>query len=182
MRLLIFAHLSVAILLAADWPRFRGPNGAGVDEASTGLPAEFGPAKNLAWKTKVPFAKSSPVVAGGRVFITASEGDLLLTLCLDASTGKQLWRREVKRAHENKLYKANDPASPSPATDGKNVFVFFQDLGLISYTAEGEERWLLPLGPFSNFFGLCSSPVLAIGLVLLACDQQSGSFLIAVDQ
>src|SRR5436309_155285 len=122
MRLLFFAQLFVALLPAADWPRFRGPNGTGVDDASVGLPARFGPSKNVAWKSAVPFGRSSPVVAGGRVFITASEGELLLTLCLDANTGKLLWRREAKSEHNNKLYKANDPASPSPASDGTNVY------------------------------------------------------------
>jgi len=72
-RLLPLTLICGSLLLSADWPRFRGPNGAGVDEASVGLPAEFGPSKNVAWKSPVPFGKSSPVVAGGRVFLTAAK-------------------------------------------------------------------------------------------------------------
>src|SRR5213593_4738107 len=52
-----------------NWPRFRGPNGSGVSE-SRDLPVEFGPMKNLAWRTAVPAGHSSPVVWGNRVFLT----------------------------------------------------------------------------------------------------------------
>jgi len=166
--------------LAADWPRFRGPNGTGIGEGS-GLPVEFGPGKNMVWKTAVPFGRSSPVVIGGRVFLTASEGGSLLTLAYDLKTGKELWRRALKPPALKPVYKANDPASPTPASDGQNLYVFFQDFGLISYSLEGKERWRRPLGPFSNFYGIGSSPIVANGLVVMLCDQIKGSFAVAVD-
>ncbi len=168
-------------LSAADWPRFRGPNGSGVDSSTT-LPSEFGPSKNAAWKTAVPFGRSSPIVAGNRVFLTASEGESLLTLAYDASTGRELWRKVLKRTHNHKIYKANDAASSTPAADEKNVYAFFPDFGLVSYTQEGEERWRHALGPFDNFYGLSSSPILAQGLVILLCDQTQGSFLLALEK
>ena len=49
-------------LSAADWPRFRGPNGSGVGEVA-GLPVEFGPQKNVLWKTALPPGHSSPLLA-----------------------------------------------------------------------------------------------------------------------
>lgn len=168
-------------LSAADWPRFRGPNGSGVG-AAVNLPVEFGPTRNVAWKQAVPFARSSPVVFGGRVFLTASEGEQLITLAYDATTGRPLWRREIKRARAHKTYKANDPASPTPAVDDKGVYVFFPDVGLASYTHDGKERWRHPLGPFENFYGMSTSPVVAGGMVLLLCDQARGSFLVAIDK
>lgn len=58
-----------------EWLRFRGPNGSGVAEGAA-VPADFGPTKNLRWKTLVPFARSSPVVTSDRIFLTASEGEL----------------------------------------------------------------------------------------------------------
>src|SRR5690349_2499225 len=122
-----------------EWLQFRGPNGAGVAEASM-IPAEFGSKKNLAWKTSVPFARSSPVVTVDRIFLTASESDKLITLALDRNTGKILWRRDVARPRHMQIYKANDAASPTPVSDGKNVIAFFGELGLISYTADGKER------------------------------------------
>lgn len=168
------------VLCAQDWPRFRGPNGSGVGVASN-LPVEFGPARNVAWKAAVPFARSSPIVAGGRVFLTASEGDKLLTLAFDAATGSALWRREVRRTRAHKIYKMNDAASPTPAADGRNVYAFFPDFGVIAYGHDGTERWRHALGPFENFYGMSSSPVAVNGMVLLLCDQAKGSYLLALD-
>lgn len=163
-----------------DWLQFRGPNGAGVAEGFS-LPAEFSANKNLAWKTAVPFARSSPVVSADRVFLTASEGDKLITMALDRKTGKLLWRRDVARARHMVIYKANDPASPTPVSDGKNVYAFFAELGLIAYGPSGKELWRLPLGPFNSFYGLAGSPVLAGNKLLMVCDHRDSSFAIAVD-
>jgi len=167
--------------LASDWHRFRGPNGGGVSEA-TRLPVEFGTGKNMLWKTPLPPGHSSPVLAGDRLFVTGFENESLATVAVSAQTGTVLWRRDVKRTGSAHYHANNNPASPSPVTDGFNVYVFFQEFGLISYTAEGKERWRLPLGPFRNYKGMAASPILACGLVVLACDQDAGSFLLAVDK
>ena len=171
--------LLACLLHASDWPRFRGPNGSGVDAASTGLPIEFNPAKNVVWKTAVPFGQSSPIIVGGRLFLTASEGDQLITLCYSVRDGKLLWRRELKNVHHHKTYKANDPASASVAADAGSVYAFFPDFGLIAYTNDGKERWRHALGPFNNFYGMASSPVLEGDLLFLLCDQNSDSFSFA---
>ena len=163
-----------------DWLQFRGPNGTGVADGPA-LPAQFGATKNLAWKAAVPFGRSSPVVTADRVFLTASEGDKLITLTLDRKTGKLLWRRDVVRARNTPIYKANDAASPTPVSDGKNVFAFFADLGLISYGPDGSERWRLPLGPFHSFYGMAGSPVLAGNTLVLVADQRMNSFILPVD-
>jgi outer membrane protein assembly factor BamB len=171
--------LPLALLLAApaidDWPRFRGPNGTGLQETGA-LPAQLAATRNVVWKTPLPPGYSSPVVSGDRIFVTAFEGDKLLTIALDRATGRELWRRESPRDRKEKLDRRNGPASPTPAADGKNVYVFFPDYGLLSYTFAGAERWRTPLGPFNNVYGMGGSPVLAGGLVVLVCDQNRGSF------
>lgn len=179
MRCIIVGLLLAALAVASDWPRFRGPNGSGVAE-TTGLPAEFGPAKNVLWKTALPPGHSSPILSGDRIFLTAFEGETLLTIALDRATGKVLWRRECPRVRKEAVDKRNSPASPSPVSDGRNVYVFFGDFGLISYGFDGNERWRLPLGPFNNVYGMGASPVLAGDTLVLVCDQASGSFVIAV--
>ncbi|HEY7474863.1 MAG TPA: PQQ-binding-like beta-propeller repeat protein [Vicinamibacterales bacterium] len=172
--------LMSALAAGQEWPRFRGPNGSGVSEA-TGLPVTFGPTTNLIWRTPIPFSRSSPVVSGDRVFLTTVEGDALVTICLDRATGRERWRRAVVRSRVTPAFKLNDAASPSPVTDGANVYVFFPDVGLLSFDADGRERWRLPLGPFDTFYGLGASPILADGTLLLVCDTRTKAFLIAVD-
>ncbi len=170
-----------AALTAADWPQFRGPNASGLS-GERDLPVEFGPAKNVVWKTPLPRGYSSPVLTEDRIFLTAEEQGRLLVFCLDRASGKILWRREAPRLRIQELHKANHPASPSAVTDGRNVWVFFTDFGLLSYGPDGNERWRLPLGPFNNPFGQGASPILAGDKVLMICDAESGSFFAAVDK
>jgi outer membrane protein assembly factor BamB len=165
----------------AQWPQFRGPNGSGIDNA-TGYPTEFSPTRNVAWKTAVPFGQSSPVIVGDRLYLTASEGDHLLTLAVSARSGKELWRRDVKRERADTRFKANDAASPTPAADDQGVVAFFADFGLVAYAPDGTPRWSSRLGPFQNFYGMSVSPVIADGLVVLVCDQTAGSFAVALDR
>jgi outer membrane protein assembly factor BamB len=181
-RFFIFSlALLVTLSANAQWNRFRGPNGSGVD-AGSGYPVEFSPSKSVVWKTAVPLGQSSPIVVGGRVYLTASDATHLWTIALDARNGRELWRREIKREHPQQIFRANDPASPTPAADDSGVYAFFAEFGLISYSPDGKERWRRALGPFENFYGMAASPVVAGNLVIQVCDQQTGSFVIALDR
>jgi outer membrane protein assembly factor BamB len=166
------------------WSRFRGPNGTGVSPA-TGVPVEFGPDKNVVWKTPLPPGHSSPVLTATRIFVTAhtSEKDQysLFVICLDRQSGKELWRREVPRTLKGRLQNVNGPASPSPVTDGSSVYVLLQDFGLMAFGADGTERWRLPLGPFNMFYGFGASPIVVDDSLILAVDQDIDSYLMAVD-
>lgn len=164
----------------AAWSRFRGPNGSGV-APTTGLPAALGPETNVVWKTAVPPGHSSPILSREKVFLTAFEDERLFTLALDRATGRELWRREAPRQRQEDLDPRNNPAAPSPTTDGERVYVFFSEFGLLAYDMEGRELWRLPLGPFDNLYGMGASPIVHDGVVYLVCDQRTGSFLIAVD-
>ncbi|MDX2030379.1 MAG: PQQ-binding-like beta-propeller repeat protein [Blastocatellia bacterium] len=190
-----FFALAVAILCfgsvfasSDEWSRFRGPNGTGVSAAAN-LPAEFGPEKNVLWKAALPPGHSSPVLTATRIFVTAhtplgkdKSVYQLFVIALDRATGKELWRREIPRTHKGRLENVNGPASASPVTDGQNVYAFFQDFGLISFTAAGKERWRLPLGPFNIFYGYGASPMLVDDKVIVPVDQDLGSYLLAVDK
>lgn len=187
-RALLFAVLSLSMIALAPqrqdslagWSRFRGPNGSGVSDGS-GFPRELGRDRNVVWKAVVPEGFSSPVLAAGRIFLTAVEDDRLLTIALDRATGSELWRVEAPRPRVERLDPRNNPAAPSPAVDDGHVYVFFAEFGLLAYDFDGNEAWRLPLGPFDNLYGMGASPVAYDGKVLLVCDQRTDSFLIAVD-
>ena len=117
--------LLVNIVLANDdWAQFRGPNGTGISAAKN-LPTEFGPDKNVVWKTPLPAGHSSPVLTHDRIFVTAhtpttKQGKFtykLFVIALDRKTGKILWQREVPRLNKARLENVNGPASPSPVTE-----------------------------------------------------------------
>jgi outer membrane protein assembly factor BamB len=182
----IFCH---TVFAADEWAQFRGPNGTGVS-ATTNLPVEFGPEKNVVWKTALPPGHSSPVLTRDRIFVTAHTPTTskdkfsykLFVIALDRKTGKQLWQREIPRANKARLENVNGPASPSPVTDGANVYAFFQDFGLIAFTADGTEKWRMPLGPFNMFYGFGASPILVDDKLILPVDQDLGAYLLAVDK
>jgi outer membrane protein assembly factor BamB len=173
---------TLALFLQNQWPQFRGPNASGISE-QTNLPVSFGPGQNIFWQTPVPAGNSSPVVAGDKIYLTGFEKESLLTIAVDKQTGHVLWRREAPRSRKQTIERpANGPASASPVSDGQNVYVFFQDFGLLAYGSDGKELWRMPLGPFNNPFGHGASPILSGNTLIMNIDQDSGSYLLALDK
>lgn len=166
----------------SDWPRFRGPNGQGVAAEGARPPLAFGADKNVAWSTALPPGHSSPVVSGGRVFLTAFDNGKLETICLDAASGSILWRHAAPAETIEKVHSAHSPAAPTPATDGGRVFVYFGSYGLLAYDFEGAELWKVPVPLPQNMFGTATSPVVAGGRVVLVRDSDDmNSSVLAFD-
>ncbi len=172
-------RLAFALLLAAAWDRFRGPNGSGIFE--TPLPAEFGPDKNLVWKTELPAGLSSPVLGDRHIFLTSAEKGELSTIALDRASGRILWRRTVASPRTEKLHDLNHASAASVAVTGDRVVSFFGDFGMVAYDHTGREKWRLPMGPFTNLYGMGASPIVAQGKLVLVCDQSKESFIAAFD-
>ncbi|MBL8293666.1 MAG: PQQ-binding-like beta-propeller repeat protein [Bryobacterales bacterium] len=172
--------LLCAALSAEDWSRFRGPDGSGLAPDSA-YPTEFGPQKNLVWRTPTRAGKSSPVFTAHHIFLTAYESGKLYTLCFDRATGKLLWERSIERARKELINSLNEPASNTAVTDGRNVYAFFREYGLVSYGPNGELRWKTPLGPFANTEGLSASPVIVDGVLVMLVEQTFGSYLAGFD-
>jgi len=186
MKFILSLLLLTTAVAAEDWTRFRGPNGSGISSASK-LPIDFGPEKNVVWKTPLPPGHSSPILTDKHIVLTAHEPGSaaadyrLVVIALNRQTGSIIWKREVPRANKGRLENVNGPASPSVVTDGANVYAFFQEFGLVSYTAEGRERWRMPLGPFNIFYGFGASPILVDGTLILSVDQDLTAYILGVD-
>jgi outer membrane protein assembly factor BamB len=93
-----------------------------------------------------------------------------------------VWRQSYDVAKPAETYPKNGYASATPATDGVRVYVFFDDPGLVALSAAtGEKLWTRPLGPFANGWNLAASPALCGPAVIVACDHDKESFLLAAD-
>lgn len=180
MRFLVCLALFTASLVAADWPRFRGPNGDGVSDAKE-LPVKFNAKENMVWRVEVPGGTSSPIHVSGRLYLTGFEKEQRLVMSLDAKTGREIWRKSVPRERTEAAHPLNGPATPTPASDGKNIYVFFPEIGLMSFDGDGNERWKTPLGPFASVQGLASSPIVVDETVVLGIDQTRDSFVAGFD-
>src|SRR5437879_1400338 len=108
----------------SSWPQFRGPNSQSVATDAT-APAQIGAATNLLWKVTAPPGHSSPCIWAGRIFLTGFEDGKLETLCLDRREGKVRWRVAAPAEKIEPVHRIGSPASPTPATDGERVFVYF---------------------------------------------------------
>jgi outer membrane protein assembly factor BamB len=102
-------------------------------------------------------------------------------MCYDALNGSLLWRRAIPKARDEKPNPVNGPTTPTPATDGQSVFIFFPDFGLLAYDFNGKERWRAPLGPFGGVHGMAVSPIYTEGNVVLLIDTPEQAYLAAFD-
>src|SRR5438067_875470 len=98
MRVLALGAFLAGAALAGDWPGWRGPTGSGPSPEAK-APLTWDGTKNVRWKTAMPGeGASSPIVVGGRIYLTAAleKGARRLVLALDAARGKILWQHVVR--------------------------------------------------------------------------------------
>jgi len=175
-RAVVFAVILAAAILRAEppeWPQFRGPNCTGI-AANAKPPVEFGPEKNLLWKTPVPPGASSPVIAGDRIFLTGFEGGKLAVFCVNRGDGALLWKRDVETdGIEPFFQKLGTPAGSSCATDGARVVSYFGSCGLVCHDLDGRELWKrkMPVIQTMDGIGTGTSPIIYKGRVYLARDE-----------
>jgi len=186
----------------SNWPRFRGPNGEGISDATT-IPAQW-TEKDYNWTVKVPgIGHSSPVVWGKRIFLTSGDRTTAtrMVLCLDTADGHKVWQRDFA---SKPFRQTNDNSymSATPAADADGLVVTWstpEEVVLLALDAEGRDVWRRNLGLYVGGHGTGTSPILVEGLVVLSNDQEDPklipsmygpnptiaagkSFLIAVDR
>jgi outer membrane protein assembly factor BamB len=183
-RLALLAVVSLLTTLAAthaaDWPRFRGPNGTGV-AADTTIPVRFKEGDGILWKVPLPgVGNSSPVISRGKLFVQSAskDGRERMLLCLDAATGKTLWTRTTPGKPAS-THAANTLASSTPAADGERVYTLTWDgtaVALAAHDYAGTPLWTQDLGPFRSQHGNGTSPVVYDGRVYVHYDQDRFDF------
>jgi outer membrane protein assembly factor BamB len=109
---------------------------------------------------------------------------------IDKRTGRIVWQRIAFEGEPgNKRHIKSTYASASPATDGRVVVAWFGSQGVYAYDVNGTPLWSVNLGHVdmgaydipSYEWGPASSPIIWNGVVLLQCDTQADSFVIALD-
>ena len=109
---------------------------------------------------------------------------------IDKRTGKIRWERAAAQGSpRNKRHIKSTYASSTPVTDGRIVVVWFGSEGIHAYDLNGGKRWSVDLGRVdmgaydipSFEWGPASSPIIWNGLVIVQCDTQADSFLLALN-
>ncbi len=193
-----FAGLFVAIVTSAihagdNWPAWRGPAGnSHADEKN--LPLTWGgkAQENVLWKTSLfPSDKvkrdqnqSSPIVWGQRVFVTASywlEGTTDKDfpehhlLCFDAKDGKKIWDTVIPPGPWKLTDLRGGYTAPTPATDGRHVYVAFGSAVVAAVDFNGKIAWRNEINPYKFDVAWGASPILFEDAVIVVCDQVSNA-------
>lgn len=165
--------------IKANWPRFRGPSGAGV-AAFTNLPPTWNVATGdgILWKAAVPITgPNSPILWGNRLFLTGATAKKREIYCYDALTGKLLWQKPV----ETTAGSAGEPptvmedsggyAPATAATDGRRVYAIFAngDVGAVDF--QGNPVWTVNLGKPDNSYGHSTSLEFYQNRLIIQYDQ-----------
>lgn len=191
---LVMGNLSAT---AEDWPRFRGPAGSGVAADAGSVPTAWSPKANIAWKVELPGpGASSPIIVGNKALVTCYSGygvarepgeieNLVRHLvCVDLTTGKKLWQKDVKAALPEDLYTgagvpAHGYASHTPVSDGKNVYAFFGKSGVHAFDLDGKKLWEAEVGKESDptKWGSSSSPIVYKNTVIVTAAAESQAII-----
>ena len=183
------------VATGGDWPRFRGPGGMGISDA-TGLPLEWDQTKSIAWKTALPGpGASSPITCGDRVYVTCYTGYFIPDqpggsleqlqrhlIAVRLGDGQILWDKAVaaKLPEEEKI-RDHGYAASTPAADAERVYVFFGKSGVFAFDHDGKQLWQADVGSKTNGWGSAASPVLYKDLVFINASVESES-LVALDR
>jgi outer membrane protein assembly factor BamB len=173
------------VAAADDWPRFRGPNGAGT-AVGQDLPIKWDEKHGVLWKATLPgVGNSSPIVWGNRLFTQAASSDSQerMLLCVDVKNGKVLWTRKFPGT-KAKTHPKNTLSSATPATDGRRVYAAFWDginVFLVACNFDGKVLWRRDLGKFSSQHGAGASPVVYGDKVFYLDDQDGTAAIVALD-
>lgn len=177
-----------SLLTASDWTQFRGPDASGF-AANAKPPVTFDAANSIAWKAALPGrGLSSPVIVGDRIFVTAASGpkqETLHVLCFSAKDGKPLWDREFRATGRTMCHPKTCNAAPTPCSDGQRIYALYSSNDLLCLDLDGNLKWLrglmLDYPNASNSLGLASSPVIAGGVLVVQMENDTDSFVAAID-
>jgi outer membrane protein assembly factor BamB len=185
---LILAALAVGVCGGGDWPQYHGRDGTSCSD-ETNLPAAFGDRENVAWKAPLPGrGPSCPIVVAGRVIVSCGSGrnqDRLHVLCLDAASGKPLWHRQLAATGHTVCNPFGGMAIPTPASDGRRVFVFYGSNDLACFDLDGNLQWYRGLGyehpQVRNDSGMGSSPAVVGDTVVVQMENQGDPLAMGLD-
>lgn len=189
----LWVLLFCPLLVAADWPQFRGPAGDG-HATATDLPATWNETTNVAWKTELPGKGwSSPCLVQGKLYLTTaapldpgsgSGGELALSaLCVDAATGTIVWNVEIFRQDSAapKIHTKNSHASPTPLIAGGKLYVHFGHQGTACLDLVGNIVWKSTDHRYAPVHGNGCSPILVDGLLIFSCDGADNPYVVALN-
>jgi outer membrane protein assembly factor BamB len=172
--------LPVPAARGGDWPQWRGPN-RDAKAADFKAPKAWPKELKQAWKVTVGDGVATPALVGDKLFVFTREGGAEVTRCLEADTGKEVW----KDKYDVNFKATADAGFPgprsSPAVAGGKVITFGVNGTLSCLKADtGEKVWRTETGAFPRFH-TSSSPVIVDDLVVVQIGGDNAGGVTAYD-
>lgn len=184
--LMLFSSGSTALGMA-DWTQWRGPNRDGLVTGAS-IPQTWPKELKQEWKVTVGVGHSSPLVADGKIFIFARQGEEEVLLCLDSVTGKEIWKSGQPIAYEMHNAARGHGKGPksTPVLDKGNIFTLGIS-GILSChdSRTGKLKWRREFSrqypKTSPLFGTSMSPLVWNGQVVAHVGGHDKGALTAFD-
>ena len=165
-----------------DWPRWRGPDCNGISREtgwSTTWPSQ-GPRQF--WKTQIGIGFSSFAVAGNRVYTMGHRDGQDVVWCLDADTGREIWKHRYAAELDARLYEGGPNSTPT--LDGNSLFTLGRHGQVFCLdAASGKVIWKTDLmkehgltEPGQDWWGFTGSPLVEGDLVILNAGTHGMAF------
>jgi outer membrane protein assembly factor BamB len=176
--------------LAGEWPQWLGPTRDGV---STEKVAPWKAAPDVAWRHKVGEGHSSPVVAGGKLFLHTRRAQPdkqkvfeEVLAAYDAKSGDLLWEKACGDTSNFSSLFGNGPRS-TPCVDADRVYSLGVTGLLTCFDVEkGKQLWqkdvLKEFGAKNLFFGVSTSPLIVGDLLLVNVGGKDGASIVAFNK
>lgn len=170
------------------WPGFRGRGDS--HAAVRELPRTWERGSRAGnWSLRLPgYGQSSPVVWGGRVYVTAVSGEFkerLHVLAVALQTGQVEWQREFPGTQRVPDSDTVSRGAPTPVVDERGLYAAFESGDLWALTHQGELRWHYSFvrehGEIKGPHGYASSPVRVDDLCILQVAHAGPSYILALD-
>lgn len=166
-------------LVAEDWPQWMGAGRDGLTNETGLLQAwpEGGPERLWLAKT-VGLGYSGPAVVAGKLFILGSREKTEQLICLDATSGDELWASDLAEEYDNGW--GNGPRN-TPTVDGDRVFVLSAKGTLVCLSKiDGQEVWRVRMQDFGGkipTWGYAESPLVDGDRVLVTPGGDAGAIV-----
>jgi len=174
--------ISAGSVFAQDWPQWRGPNRDGKVAGFT-APATWPTTLVEKWKTTVGSGDATPALVGDKLYVFARQGGDEVTLCLDASDGKQLWQdKYAAQAVTGAAARHPGPRSSPAVADGKVVTLGVGGVLSCLDAATGNVVWRKdPFPKVVPMFFTGMSPMIADGMAIAHLGGRGNGAIIAYD-
>jgi outer membrane protein assembly factor BamB len=116
--------IGAGVVLAQDWPQWRGPNRDGKSPDTDLLKEWPNDGPPLAWKIdKLGGGYSAPSIAAGRIFGMSNRGNDEVVWALSETDGKELWATRLGPAFAQRPSQGKEGPACTPTVDGKRLYV-----------------------------------------------------------